>query len=259
MTTLVTEYYIFITYTWTVRRDKEEKVEESLQDLIGSEIEARDGDMGRVRDFYFDDRTWNVRYAVVETGGWFSSKPVLLEARVLGIPDSVALKIPADVTRDQVKNSPDMETDLPLSAVKEKELRAHYGRPVVFPYASPEGAAAITPETAAQLQEALEQEARDARGDPHLRSIRAITGYSMKAPDGDAGKVEDFLIQANDWSIRSLVVDISWLPGGNVTVPTTTVQGISFDERCVYVSMSREQVKEQPEYIKVQTPTRPSP
>ena len=37
-------------------------------ELKGLKLGARDGEIGRVKDFYFDDQNWVVRYLVADTG-----------------------------------------------------------------------------------------------------------------------------------------------------------------------------------------------
>jgi hypothetical protein len=56
----------------------------SAKDLQGYAIHARDGDLGKVQTFYFDDNDWGIHYLVVQTGSWFSSHYVLLPGDVLG-------------------------------------------------------------------------------------------------------------------------------------------------------------------------------
>jgi len=50
----------------------------SLKDLEGYAVNATDGDIGHVADFLLDDERWIVRYLVVETGGFFSGRRVLI-------------------------------------------------------------------------------------------------------------------------------------------------------------------------------------
>ncbi len=49
-----------------------------LRQFIGLRIEASDGEIGKISDIYFDDRSWAVRYLVIETGGWFAGRNVLI-------------------------------------------------------------------------------------------------------------------------------------------------------------------------------------
>ena len=50
----------------------------SIKEIIGYDLLATDGSIGHVKDFYFDDEAWGVRYVVVDTGGWLSGRMVLL-------------------------------------------------------------------------------------------------------------------------------------------------------------------------------------
>ena len=56
----------------------------SIEDLEGFTVRATDGVIGRVKDFYFDDQSWVVRYAIVEMGSWFSSRKVLVSLIAMG-------------------------------------------------------------------------------------------------------------------------------------------------------------------------------
>ena len=45
-----------------------------INSLIGFKIAATDGELGTVKDFYFDDHSWTIRYLIVETGTWLNSR-----------------------------------------------------------------------------------------------------------------------------------------------------------------------------------------
>ena len=50
----------------------------SMKDLENFTISATDGEIGHLKDFYFDDDAWVVRYLVVDAGSWLSSRKVLI-------------------------------------------------------------------------------------------------------------------------------------------------------------------------------------
>ena len=76
----------------------------TMKDLEGYAIRATDGTIGHVRDFYFDDDTWVVRYLVVETGAWLSSRKVLISPIAIGQPNWTERELPVSITIEQVKN-----------------------------------------------------------------------------------------------------------------------------------------------------------
>jgi hypothetical protein len=55
----------------------------SLSGYGGYRIGARDRELGKVRDFYFDDRYWIVRYIVVDTRSWLPGRKVLVSPQVV--------------------------------------------------------------------------------------------------------------------------------------------------------------------------------
>ena len=103
----------------------------SLNVLKGYHIAAKDGDIGKVHDFYFDDELWIIRYLVVDTGHWLPGRKVLLTLGVLHRPDGQGHPVNVDLTREEIRNSPDIDTDKPVSRQQEIELHRHYRWPTV--------------------------------------------------------------------------------------------------------------------------------
>jgi hypothetical protein len=93
----------------------------SASSLNGYTIEASDGRVGIVHDLLFDDIDWIIRWLVVNTGDDVDHK-VLLPFSALGIPDASLRQFPVNLTIEQVRNSPDVETDLPVSRQIEEAL-----------------------------------------------------------------------------------------------------------------------------------------
>ncbi len=101
----------------------------SLKDIEKCAIGATDGDIGQVKDLYFDDHAWAIRYLIVDTGSWLSSRKVLISPISIHTPDWQANRLPAAVTRDQVKNSRDIDTDKPVSRQHELQYLDYSGYP----------------------------------------------------------------------------------------------------------------------------------
>jgi len=60
----------------------------NAKELPGLTIRATNGEIGTVKEFYFDDETWAIRYLVVDTGGWLGGRLVLISPMsVIGEPD----------------------------------------------------------------------------------------------------------------------------------------------------------------------------
>lgn len=224
-----------------------------VSSLTGYGIEAVDGSVGSVRDFLFDDARWTVRWAVVDTGSWLTGRQVLLAPEALGAPDGRRRIIPVDLTRERVEKSPPLSHDAPVSRQAQGGLYAYYGwapywgPPGAFPMAPAGGlgaaAAPLTPE--APLQASFPEN----DGDPHLHSTGEVTGYAIAARDGELGHVEDFLLDDASWALRYLVVDTrNWWPGKKALVATSWLGEVSWSAREVAVGLTRQEIKDSPEY-----------
>jgi len=228
----------------------------SMKDLYGFTIGATDGDIGKVKELYFDDVSYTVRYLVVDTGGWLSERKVLVSPVAFRAMDWEHKRITAELTRAQVEKSPEIETDMPVSRQHEAAYHGYFG---YIPYwegsylwgRSPYPDVGYGPALSAAD---LERERRwdwqgTERDDPHLRSSRAVTDYHIQATDGDIGHVEDFIVDDHSWTIRYMVLDTAnWWPGKKVLVAPDWIDRVSWAESKVYMRLKREQIKNSPEY-----------
>ena len=108
---------------------EEREMLRSMSDLENYAIGATDGSIGHVEDFYFDDQGWVIRYLVVKTGAWLAGRKVLISPIAVGEPNWTERVLPVAITKAQVKNSPDIDTDKPVSRQHEQDYTAYYGYP----------------------------------------------------------------------------------------------------------------------------------
>ena len=242
-----------------------------LDDLRGYALRATDGDIGTVKDFYFDDERWTVRYLVVETGTWLASRRVLIVPASAGAPDDAAQVLPVTITREQVRGSPDIDTDKPVSRQHEIDYLRYYGYPAYWDSPSlwgagalpgmmlPEGGLLVPGGTGVLEAEAAaaEDAARHRDDDPHLRSCREATGYHLKAQDGEIGHVQGWIVDDQGWIIRYLVVETGhWWDGHKVLIAPPWISDVSWAERQVAVSLTREAVRNAPAWDATRPPDR---
>ncbi len=97
-----------------------------VDNLIGFTIGGTDGDIGNVKDFYFDDKTWTIRYIIVETGSWLFGRKVLLSPQAVTTSDWEKELFKVNLTMEQIKNSPNIDTEKPVSRQHERELYGYY-------------------------------------------------------------------------------------------------------------------------------------
>lgn len=213
---------------------------------------ARDGRIGHVEEFYFDDKDWTLRYLVARAGNWLTGRMVLLSPHVLGKPDDTGKQVPVDLTREQVRQSPSPETDLPVSRQFEMEYYRYFGWPYYWTGPYLWGTSPFPLSTPVPLEGGPDPAAPDGqapKGDPHLRSTAEITGYHIQAQDGEIGHVEDFLYDDRDWAIRYLAVDTrNWRPGKTVLIPPAWIGEIRWMDRMVNADATRDEIQRAPAY-----------
>jgi len=222
--------------------------------LKGLPIAAMDGDIGSVKDLYFDDASWTVRYVVVDTGNWLPGRQVLISPMSVVGPSSVD-RVSVKLTRAEVEGSPPIDTDLPVDRQHEMELSTYYRHPYYwegpyrwglagYPEMLPMPPVAIDP-----VAEEIAARAREARSDPSLRSANDVLGYYISALDGDIGHVEEFLFDDRAWAIRYMIVDTrNYWPGKRVVISPEWISSVSWPESKVHVDLAKEQIKAAPEY-----------
>jgi uncharacterized protein YrrD len=228
----------------------------SMNELYGYTIRATDDTIGSVHEFLFDDREWKVRYLVVDTGSWLPGRKVLIAPEALSKPDWASMTLPVNLTKDQVKNSPDVDTEKPVSRQQEDELRRYYDWPLYWGgFAGPAGTGGYwpTPVDTERVPQPVERPGTTAvhaaPAETPLRTAREVSGYHIQAADGDIGHVDDFILDDDRWTIRYLVVDTrNWLPGRKVVLAPDWVDAVDWSESKVHVSLTKDGVKSSPEF-----------
>jgi hypothetical protein len=236
----------------------------SVKELKGYAIGATDGPVGHVKDLYFDDEWWIIRYLVVDTGAWLSSREVLVSPISIGDANWATKTLSASISKEQVRNSPDIDTDKPVSRQNEVEYLGYYGYPnywgggglwgagmypnMLLPGYSGYGSSGIMRSEAENAYRRAEA-ARHENDDPHLRSCKAVVGYHVHATDGDIGHVEGMLVDDETWAVRYVIVDTSnWWLGHKVLIAPQWISEVGWADSKVYAQLTRQAVKDAPPY-----------
>jgi uncharacterized protein YrrD len=237
-----------------------------VKELEGHAVGATDGEIGFVSDVYFDDLHWTIRYLVIETGGWLRGRKVLITPSAIRRVDWDDEVIAVSLTRQQVRDSPSIDTDKPVSRQHEMHFYDYYGYPYYWQGAYSWGTP-LYPMFPADMAEsasaddAPRQDGAASAGAPpvggegdtassHLRSTNDVVGHEAMAGDGrPVGSVRTFLFDEESWAIRHLVVNTgNWLPGKHVLVSPAQIQSIGWREREVHLDVTREEVEASPPY-----------
>jgi hypothetical protein len=218
----------------------------SAKTLKGYTLNSLDGRIGKVKEFYFDDRHWTIRYLVADTGHWLTDRQVLISPYALLSVNREEQTLAVDLTKKQIEGSPSLNSDKPVSRQFEQSYYGYYGYPMYwgglccwgyYPY----------------IERDRTQWKRSNQGektwDAHLRSTHAVSGYHIQAADGEIGHVGDFVIDDETWAIRYLIIaTLNWWPGKQVLISPQWIERVSWDESKVFVNLPRETIKQAPEY-----------
>jgi hypothetical protein len=244
----------------------------TTKDLEQNAILATDGTIGEVKDLYFDDHTWVLRYLVVETGHWLSSRKVLISPVSIARPHGTNRTLSCTLSKKKVRDSPTIDTDKPVSRQHEASFLDYYGYPYywnglgywgdgLYPAAlllDPIDASPSTQSKSATNERNLRKpSSRNHKDNPHLRSCNAVTGYHIEASDGELGHVQGMIFDDETWALRYLVVETSnWWIGHRVLVAPQWIERISWGERTVKIKMTRQSLKDAPTIDSVSLPDR---
>jgi hypothetical protein len=214
----------------------------SIKQLYGNQLAASDGEIGRVKDFYFDDQDWAIRYVVADTGKWLPGRQVLLAPYALGSLDQANRLLRVNLTRQQIEDSPSIDAHKPVSRQYEEEYYRYFGWPYYWQgdhLWGLSGVPILEPPTQPLPKDAAGETGSQAgRAAAHLRSAQAVTGYHLKTDEGIVGHVCDFMMDAGLWAIGQFVVRMGHrLTGHEVLIPTKDVSRISYEESTVFATL----------------------
>jgi hypothetical protein len=214
---------------------------QDIKALYGCKIAAIDGEIGHVKDFYFDDNTWVIRYLVVDTGTWLAGRAVLLTPHAFGKWDQFEGALHIKLSRRQIEGGPSIDTHTPVSRKFEIDYYRYYGWPAYWTGSSMWGTSGYpmvmnSPDAAA----AADSVRHHHRDDKHLQSSLAVKGYAIHASDGAIGHVAGFLINDRSWAIHNLVVDAGgWISCKEILIDPAAVERISYEDSTVFVRLSK--------------------
>jgi hypothetical protein len=228
----------------TKRHGKENIMLRNASEILGYQLLATDGDIGRCYDFLFDDQQWTIRYMVADTAKWLPGRKVLISPLSLGPPLWADKKLPVALKKEEIESSPHLDKDAPVSRRYEIQWADYYRYPHYWGLETIWGIRHydVPRKQAADQDETTEQ-------DNQLRSVKEVRDYNINAIDGAIGHVEDFIVDDTNWTLRYLAIDTrNWLPGRKVLIAPAWVAAIRWADRDVDVRMNKSAIENSPAY-----------
>jgi uncharacterized protein YrrD len=217
---------------------------QNIKNIYGAKLTASDGEIGHVKDFYFDDKTWVIRYLVADTGSWMAGRLVLLTPHIFGKWDLYGMTLHVSLRKEQIENSPSIEAHKPVSRQYEIDYYRYYGWPNYWDGGAMWGSGEYPSLVAPSIDEFLSTQRHHHRDDRHLQSTQAVTGYQIQAIDGEIGTVSGFVVDDKSWAIRELAVETGhWYSGNQILIAPDEIERVSYEDSSVFVKLTKADIQ----------------
>lgn len=191
----------------------------SLTTLMKIPLVTTDREEHQVSCLLFDDRSWDIRFLVVNAGTWFSRRQVVVRTGATDQPNWTKKVITATLTHQELARCADASSVKPVSQQQQLALKKYFGWPDFGP----------TWHVPAALVPAQREFPTQTNDDPHLRNTIGLLGYEVWSADRRVGILSDFVMEPNSWHIKYLLVKFGdWVYHEERFVPTLAVQNISW-------------------------------
>lgn len=209
-----------------------------VKSLKGCTLDGLDGEIGDVREFYFDDRYWAIRYLVADTGNWLKGRQVLISPYALPAAIKEEQPIAIGLTQKQIEDSPLLDNDMPVSRQFEEAYYGYYGWP---PYWKGSQLWGPYPNLVREPDKWKESAQGAKSCDLHLLRTADMYHCHIQAEQGEIGNVDDMIIDDETWAIRYLVIDTQkWWPGKKVLVSPQWIKLADWVDSNVVVNLPNE-------------------
>ena len=223
----------------------------NINKLKGMSIFAADGEIGTVEHLFFDDEAWAIRYLVINAGNWLTGREVLVSPRSITHVNWVEGGVNVSLTKEQVEQSPAIDTLTPISRLQESALLNYYEHPYYWDTSEFDSAIPFSNSASEEIAKKRDLQAPSTHSttDTRLRSTETVTGYPISATDGEFGHVEDFVIDDESWEIRYLVIATrNWWPGKKVIISPQWINSVNWSDSKVHINLTSEAIKNSPEF-----------
>jgi hypothetical protein len=213
----------------------------NTRNVHGARLVTLDGDIGRVKDLYFDDWNWVIRYLVADANAWLPGRLVLLSPHALGKLDQYENTLHLKLSRREIAASPPLDPQRPVSRQDESAYFRHYGWPAYW-----EGSELWGPSAQPMTARPPRRGEPGGRGqhhhrqENHLQSAQAVLNYHIQTTDGTIGHVTGFLADIKSWAIHQVVVETGdWLAGREVLITPDKIERVSHQTSKIFARLTK--------------------
>ena len=204
-------------------------------------IDAIDGEMGKIKDLYFDDKKWAIRYAVIDTRKWLIGRKVLLSPTSFVNLNRESKNLEVEYDKEAVRKSPEIPDEEAISKDVENSIVGYYGWNRYWTGNMLWGPQ-DNPLDSIQHDELLEEQTRynqqlEEQQEYDLRSENETMDYKVHASNGKLGKIVDMIYEDDYWKIRYIVVESSedYVNKSYFVFDTEIIETVDWFEEDIYI------------------------
>lgn len=189
-----------------------------IKELQNYSIKTVDGAIIKVKDLYFDDELWSVRYLVVNMGERLKTRKVLVSPKAIRSVDEGRLSLLCNLTKKQI-DGPAKQTEI-------------INRPGMnfMPY-----------HLLNNIEDNTGNIQSEERWDDHLRSYSEVIGYEVNVYDDQIGNLKGFEIDCRSWVIRKLIIKANAHSNGDeIILEPSKVHSINWSNSEVLIGLWEE-------------------
>jgi uncharacterized protein YrrD len=217
---------------------------QNTEKLYGKKLAALDGEIGRVKDLYFDDAAWAIRYVVVDTGHWLTGRLVLLTPHAFAKLDQDEQTLRVSLSKKQIQDSPSIASHETVSRQFEEQYYRSYGWPAYWQGGQMWGISGSPLAFSPQPPDIEVRKSLEPVADRHLQSTKEVAGYHVQAADGSVGHVRGFKVDPVSWAIQEMVVETGpWHFGKEVLISTGEIESIDVAGKSVLVKIKKADIR----------------
>ncbi len=216
----------------------------SVSSLREFDVYAGNARCGRITDALIDDRTWRIRWFVVEVGTWMHPHKVLVPPSAFTKPDEGSQRFPTSWSIDGVVHGRDVADDPPVAMQMTSRAVAFAADGLE---SFPAIALSMDPNIFPILQRIGDDGPARGRMDPHLRSFVEIAGYGVAESNGALGKLHDFIVDDDGWRLTHLLIRWShWWTAHDVLMSVKAVRDVRWDDKTIVLDALTDEVRHAP-------------
>lgn len=236
-----------------------------LKNAKGFKIYATNEDkVGKLKDFYFDDEKWAIRYLVIDTDpSWLFDDLVLISPYSVSGIAWEKKEIFVNLESDRIRKAPSVDRAKPVSRRFEEKYSDYYGWPYYWTEGGKLWPGGIYPATYAaslltgnipgppDLNRSATYPTNEQIRATHLQSMNEVLGYKVHAQDDTFGQVEDFVLEEESWALRDLLIETHrFLPSKSVLLATSMLTDIRWSEKAIFTGLTKDAIEQLPAFEK---------